>query len=140
MLNALRAVGEDRRANVSPEESTLAFSHKEDATDLDSLQAKLRLSKYGARMWISFLVPDYRFDPGDERPVTLRVDCLNFVDRRIALRIRLFLSREDFESDTFVARFRRNYALSLGDGEIEEFLKKELNQLSTEKWFNTSVF
>lgn len=139
VLNALRAVGEDRRANVNLEESTLAFSHKEDATDLDSLQAKLRLSKYGARMWISFLVPDSRFDLGDERPVTLRVDCLNYVDRPIALRIRLFLSREDFEFDTFVARLHRNYARSLGDGEIEEFLKKELNQLSTEKWFNTSV-
>ena len=145
VLNALRVVSESRRTNAASEESTLVLlgglfgTRKKETTDLESLRADLRLSKYGARMWMSFLVPDYRFDPGDERPVTLRVDCLNSVDRSIAVRIRLFLSREDFEFDTFVARLSRNHDQSLEDWEIEEFLKKELNQLSTEKWFNTSV-
>ena len=145
VLNALRVVSESRRTNAASEESTLVLlgglfgTRKKETTDLESLRADLRLSKYGARMWMSFLVPDYKFDPGDERPVTLRVDCLNSVDRSIAVRIRLFLSREDFEFDTFVARFRRNHDQSLGDWEIEEFLKKELSQLSTKEWFNTSV-
>ena len=145
VLNALRGVSEFRRTNAAPEESTLMLlgglfgTRKKETTDLESLQADLRLSKYGARMWMSFLVPDYKFDPGDERPVTLRVDCLNSVDRSIAVRIRLFLSRKDFEFDTFVARLRRNHDQSLEDGEIEEFLKEELSQLSTKKWFNTSV-
>lgn len=144
VLNALRVVSESRRTNAVPEESTLILlgglfgTRKKETTDLESLQADLRLSKYGARMWMSFLVPDYKFDPGDERPVTLRVDCLNSVDRSIAVRIRLFLSRKDFRFDTFVARLRRNHDQSLEDGEIEEFLKKELSQLS-KKWFNTSV-
>lgn len=145
VLNALRGVSESRRTNAVPEESTLILlgglfgTRKKETTDLESLQADLRLSKYGARMWMSFLVPDYKFDPGDERPVTLRVDCLNSVDRSIAVRIRLFLSRKDFRFDTFVAKLRRNHDQSLEDGEIEEFLKKELSQLSTKKWFNTSV-
>lgn len=145
VLNALRGVSESRRTNAASEESTLVLlgglfgSRKKETTDLESLQADLRLSKYGARMRMSFLVPDYKFDPGDERPVTLRVDCLNSVDRSIAVRIGLFLSRKDFEFDTFVARLRRNHDQSLEDGEIEEFLKEELSQLSSKKWFNTSV-
>ena len=114
-------------------------SREEDATDLESLLARLRLSKYGARMWISFLVPDYRFDPGYGHPFTLKVDCFNSVDRSIAVKIHLFLSRKDSEVDTFVAGLSKHHDQSLKDREIEEFLNKELSQLSTKEWFNTSV-
>lgn len=145
VLNALRGVSESRRTNAVPEESTLMLlgglfgTRKKETTDLESLRANLRLSKYGERMWMSFLVPDYKFDTGYGHSVTLRVECLNSVDRSIAVRIRLFLSRKDFEFNTFVARLIRNHDPSLEDGEIEEFLKEELSQLSTKKCFNTSV-
>ncbi len=145
VLNALRVVSESRRTNAVPEESTLMLlgglfgSREEDATDLESLLARLRLSKYGARMWISFLVPDYRFDPGYGHPFTLRVACSNSVDRSIAVKIHLFLSRKDSEFDTFVAGLSKHHDQSLKDREIEEFLNKELSQLSTKEWFNTAV-
>lgn len=145
VLNALRVVSESRRTNAVPEESTLMLlgglfgSREEDATDLESLLARLRLSKYGARMSMSFLVPDYRFDPGYGHPFTLRVDCSNSVDRSIAVKIHLFLSRKDSEFDTFVAGLSKHHDQSLGDGEIEAFLDRELNQLSTKEWFNTAV-
>ena len=145
VLNALRVVSESRRTNAVPEESTLMLlgglfgSREEDATDLESLLARLRLSKYGARMSMSFLVPDYRFDPGYGHPFTLRVDCSNSVDRSIAVKIRLSLSHRDAEFDTYVAGLSRHHDQSLKDREIEEFLNKELSQLSTKEWFNTPV-
>ena len=120
-------------------DNVLNALRQKDATDPETLEAKLRLSKYGARMWIHFLVPDYEFNPGYEHPLTLRVNCFNSVDRKIAVKVRLSLAHGYDGVDTVVAGFSKNHDQSLKNGEIKSFLTFRLNQLSTEDWFNASV-
>ncbi|MXV85231.1 hypothetical protein F4X88_17845 [Candidatus Poribacteria bacterium] len=51
----------------------------------ESLEAKLRISEYGARMWIEFPVPNYEFYPDDGGPYVLKITCLNsMVTRSLA--------------------------------------------------------
>lgn len=120
-------------------DNVLNALREKDATDPETLEAKLRLSKYGARMWIRFLVPDYEFNPGYGHPLTLRVNCFNSVDRKIAVKVRLSLAHGDDGADTVVAGFSKNHDRSLKVGEIKGFLTFKLNQLSTGDWFNASV-
>lgn len=120
-------------------DNVLNALRKKDATDPETLEAKLRLSKYGARMWIRFLVPDYEFNPGYGYPLTLRVNCFNSVDRKIAVKVRLSLAHGEDGVDTVVAGFSKNHDQSLKNCEIKSFLTFRLNQLSTEDWFNASV-
>ena len=55
-------------------------------TDLQDLPATMRLSIYGARIYIEFLLPAYTMDA-----YTLKVTCRNSVDKKHALTINLFL-------------------------------------------------
>ena len=64
-----------------------------------SLKAELRISKYGARMWINFLLPNYRFNPGDGYPIVLQVNCFNSMDTSIAIRIALSWYREESNTE-----------------------------------------
>lgn len=98
-------------------------------TNPDSLNAKLRISKYGARMWIEFCVPQYElyWDNGD--PYILKVTCSNSVDKSRALIIDLSWYRG---SDLIIIdRFHRNHRHEqFKDGAIEGFLNFEFNRLS----------
>jgi hypothetical protein len=48
---------------------------------LSDVKAELKITEYGERMALSVYLPDqYRFDPGDGNPMTLRLECLNSVD------------------------------------------------------------
>jgi hypothetical protein len=45
------------------------------------VKAELKLTAYGERMALSLYLPDkYCFDPGDQHPIALRLECLNSVD------------------------------------------------------------
>ena len=49
--------------------------------DPASVDAELRLTELGERMKLSLRLPDtYLFDPGDQFPMTVRLECLNSVD------------------------------------------------------------
>lgn len=109
-----------------------------------SLKAELKLSKYGARMWMNFLLPNCKFNPGDGYPIVLQVNCLNSVDKSIAVRIHLSWYRE--ESDTeMIGRGRKWYHTeSFRTEKIEEFLGYQFYRFSKEeslykKWYDTKL-
>jgi hypothetical protein len=109
-----------------------------------SLEAELRISKYGARMWITFLLPNWKFDPGDGYPVVLQVNCLNSVDTSIAVRIHLSWHRERSDTEMQGRELRRIHDLSFKTKEIKEFLTYQFHRFSREeslykKWYKTKL-
>ena len=112
---------------------TVLAALKNHVDDSQSLEAELRLSKYGARMWITFLLPNWQFDPGDGYPVVLQVNCLNSVDKSIAVRIHLSWHRERSNTEMQGRILKRNHDSAFKIEEIEEFLAYQFRQLSREK-------
>ncbi len=109
-----------------------------------SLKAELRLSKYGARMWINFLLPNYRFNPGDGYPIVLQVNCLNSMDKSIAVRIQLAWHREESDTEMMGREKRWPHPQSFKAEEIEEFLAHQFRRFSKEenlykKWYETKL-
>ena len=104
----------------------------------ESLEATLRISEYGARMWIEFPVPNYEFYLNDGEPYVLKITCLNSVDRKFALRIGLSLYRE-FSNEIFMAGFHRNHDQELEDNAIEAFLNYEFIRFINGKWIRQTV-
>ena len=112
--------------------------------DPHSLKAELRLSKYGARMWINFLLPNYEFNPGDGYPVVLQINCLNSVDKSIAIRIHLSWYREKSDTEMQGRELRRYHNRSFKTEEIKEFLAYQFRRFSKEeslykKWYETKL-
>ena len=122
------------------------------------LEAELKLTEYGERMWASFTLPTYGFnpdvytwfDPGDGYPVVLKVNVLNSVDKTAALGINLTWHRLICSNGLIYGEdvdFRRIHReKSLDSGAIEEFLGTQLEseQVSqqkkrSEKWYATKI-
>ena len=102
--------------------------------DPASLKAELKISKYGARMQIEFLVPQYKFYLDNENPFILKVVCVNSVDKSMALDIKLFWHLQSFDKDIPIAGIHKRNDQDLNVGVIERFLRFELDRLTTEKW------
>ena len=112
--------------------------------DSQSLDAELRISKYGARMWIAFLLPNWKFDPGDGYPVVLQTNCLNSMDKSIAVRIHLSWHREKSDTEMQGRILKRNHDAAFKIEEIEEFLAYQFHRFSKEeglykKWYETKL-
>lgn len=109
-----------------------------------SLKAELKLSKYGARMWINFLLPNCNFNPGDGYPVVLQVNCLNSVDKSIAVRIHLSWYREESDTEMIGRGEKWYHTESFKTERIEEFLAYQFRRFSKEenlykKWYETKL-
>ncbi len=110
----------------------------------ESLKAELRISKYGARMWINFLLPNYRFNPGDGYPIVLQVNCFNSMDTSIAIRIALSWYREESNTEMMGREKRWPHPKSFKTKEIENFLGYQFRRFSKEeslykKWYETKL-
>ena len=113
-------------------------------TDPQELNAKLRLSKYGARMWATILLPNCQFDPGDGYPIFLTLNCFNSVDKSVAVRIHLAWQREISNTEIMGREFRKVHNQLFKAEDIEEFLAFQFNRLPTEQklyrqWHETKV-
>ena len=109
-----------------------------------SLKAELQLSKYGARMSINFLLPNYKFNPGDGFPVVLQVNCLNSVDKSIAIRLHLSWYREESDTEMMGRKKKWYHPKSFKTEKIEEFLANQFRRFSKEeslyqKWYETKL-
>ena len=109
-----------------------------------SLKAELQLSKYGARMSINFLLPNYKFNPGDGFPVVLQVNCLNSVDKSIAIRLHLSWYREESDTEMMGRKKKWYHPKSFKTEEIEKFLANQFRRFSKEeslykKWYETKL-
>jgi len=125
----------DSKIHVTPltdPESEDSKIHVTPLTDPESLDSTLKISKYGARMRIECLVPNYKFYLDNDRTYVLKVSCLNSVDTSIALRINLswYSSRVEIP----IAGFRVIHDQGLKDGAIEEFLNFWIERLLNGEW------
>ena len=97
--------------------------------DLESLEATLLLSMYGARMYIEFLLPHYKRDG-----YRLKVACRNSVDKKYALTINLGLLPAGAIGDTPFHGFYHPHTQELIDGAISGFLFKALRYFFYGTW------
>lgn len=109
-----------------------------------SLKAELKLSKYGARMWMNFLLPNCKFNPGDGYPIVLQINCLNSVDKSIAVRLHLSWYREKSDTEMMGRSEKWYHTESFKIGKIEEFLAKQFRRFAKEeslykKWCETRL-
>ena len=109
-----------------------------------SLEAELLISKYGARMWINFLLPNCKFDPGDGYPVVLHINCLNSMDKSIAVRIQLSWHREKSDTEMQGRELKIPHKSPVKTEKIEKFLKYQFKRFSKEeslykKWYETKL-
>lgn len=113
-------------------------------TDPQALGAKLRLSKYGARMWLTLLLPNCQFDPGDGYPIVLTLNCYNSVDKSVAVRIDLAWQREISGTEMMGREFRKVHNQLFKVEDIEEFLALQFRRLPAEQklyrqWHETKI-
>ena len=113
-------------------------------TDPQALGAKLRLSKYGARMWLTLLLPNCQFDPGDGYPIVLTLNCYNSVDQSVAVRIHLAWQREISGTEMMGREFRKVHNQLFKVEDIEEFLALQFRRLPAEQklyrqWHETKI-
>ena len=126
-----------RKINVNPEH----------------LEAELTLTEYGERMWVSFPLSDYDFDPGDGKSLSLRINALNSVDKTTALEINMTWYRLICENGMMSRTDARLRKIHLKSGDIErslgeqiqEFLVKQLDRYSEdrrryEQWYQRRIF
>lgn len=113
-------------------------------TDPQALGAKLRLSKYGARMCLTLLLPNCQFDPGDGYPIVLTLNCYNSVDQSVAVRIHLAWHREISGTEMMGREFRKVHNQLFKVEDIEEFLALQFSRLPAEQklyrqWHETKI-
>ena len=117
----------------------------------ERLEAKLIITEYGERMRISFILPDYKFDPGDERGeiVLLQVNALNSVDKTTPLEINLTWRGLNFTIGMPALRgasLKKNHLKSRKSAKsiIKTFLDENLKNASSDirefrNWVDTPV-
>lgn len=98
-------------------------------SDLESLEATLLLSIYGARIYIEFLLPHYKRDG-----YILKVACRNSVDKKYALTINLGVLPADAIGDIPFDGFYHAHTQELRDGAIGGFLFKALSKFLYGTW------
>ena len=111
-----------------------SFNAPSNTIDVESLQATLMLSIYGARMHIEFLVPYYKKDA-----YTLKVTCRNSVDGKFALIINLFLHQTGDGRDIPFDGFHHVHTQDLEDRAVGRFLYNALERFISETWINAEI-
>lgn len=105
--------------------------------DIESLVATMRLSIYGARMHIEFLLPHYKRDS-----YILKVTCRNSVDKKFALTINLSLHTDGAtEAETGIPfdGFYHVHTQELDDGAIRHFMSNALRNFLYGTWLTDEV-
>jgi hypothetical protein len=106
------------------------------------------LSEYGERMHLSIVIPNFDFNPGDNYPVILKINCLNSVDKSTSLEIKLswfrLICSNGMSFGTGIQSFKKAHLTTLSSKKIEEFLNIQMNRRSIEEskyreWYNTNV-
>jgi hypothetical protein len=101
--------------------------------DISELDSTLLLSEYGERMQWSCNLPAFDFDPGDNCPIALRINCLNSVDTSTLFDISFGWFRLVCSNGMMYglkeSRFRRRHVQSLDPGGIAAYLQEELAQM-----------
>ncbi|MDE0484465.1 MAG: hypothetical protein OXI67_17945 [Candidatus Poribacteria bacterium] len=109
-----------------------------DGKEIESFAANMDLSIYGARMRIEFLVPSYRIPRINGDVTSLKITCLNSVDKSIALIVGLSLNQKGIQDIPF-SGFHEPHDQTLEDSAIRDFLNLELKRFVEGKWDTVNV-
>lgn len=105
--------------------------------DISAVESSLLLSEYGERMHWSCSIPNMDFDPGDNYPLALRINCLNSVDATTVLEITFGWYRLVCSNGLMFglgnARLRRRHIQSLDPEDIALYLRGQIEQVPAEK-------
>jgi len=116
--------------------------------DISNIPSDLLLSEYGERMQWSCQLPNYDFDPGDNNPIVLRINCLNSVDASTIFDVSLSWYRLVCSNGMMFglneSRFRHRHVKSLDPDRIAEYLQEEIarvpeKQSLYKQWMKKSV-
>ena len=106
--------------------------------DIEALEATMRLSIYGARIYLEFLLPPYT-----RETYTLKVTCRNSVDRKHALTINLFLQSADsaelLKPDIPFYGFYHVHTNELQDDAIRNFMFTAVHKFLSGRWRTDEV-
>jgi hypothetical protein len=114
--------------------------------DISGLESSLLLSEYGERMQWSCDIPNFDFDPGDNIPLVLRINCLNSVDTSTVLEITFSWFRLICGNGMIFgvknSRLRKRHIQSLDPADVAAYLRDQLGGLDDEKslykkWYKT---
>ena len=101
------------------------------------LSAELRLSDYQERMHLRFVLPRFDFNPGDGQPMLLVLNCLNSVDKSLALEISIGWYRRICSNGMMGlverSRLRRVHISSIDPADILEYLREEFDLVPNER-------
>ncbi|MCY3742689.1 MAG: hypothetical protein OXH00_16870 [Candidatus Poribacteria bacterium] len=121
------------------ERETKGIVHVTPLTEPESLAAKMEISTYGARIRIEFLVQNFIYYVDDGAPYALKVICHNSMDKRIAVRVHLYLYREGTSDIPFRGFYSRHKPEELKEGEIERLLGEELMRIARGDWITATA-
>ena len=106
--------------------------------DIEDLEATMRLSIYGARIYIEFLLPHYK-----KKPYILKVRCRNSVDKKHALTINLYLHSTDraklLKPDIPFYGFYHVHTQELRDEAIRDFMFSAVHKFLYGHWRTDAV-
>jgi hypothetical protein len=116
--------------------------------DVSAVESTVLLSEYGERMQWSCDIPNIDFDPGDQNPIVLRINCLNSVDESTAFEISFSWFRLVCGNGMMFgireSRLKRRHTQSLDPKVIADYLEDQLGHVDEEAslhqcWYNTAV-
>ena len=102
--------------------------------EIKSVVATLRLSIYGARMYVEFLVPSHKRDD-----YILKITSINSVDRSMALTINVFLHHVRTASDILFHSFHHVHTQELEDSDVQVFLSHAKKDFLKGTWDTDKV-
>lgn len=63
------------------------YAIQEAGFNISSLTARLLISEFGERIYLSVEMPNFDFNPGDDYDISMNLNCINSVDKSCALEI-----------------------------------------------------
>lgn len=101
------------------------------------IESNLLLSEYGERMLWSCQLPNFDFDPGDDHPIVLRMNCLNSVDMSTSLEVTLEWFRLVCSNGLMFgvgdSRMRKRHIRSLDPADVAGYVREQLSQAKSEQ-------
>jgi hypothetical protein len=104
----------------------------------EEVKAELKITQYGERMALSLYLPDrFSFDPGDNHPMAMRLECFNSVDGSTRFRALMgwfrFVCSNGMVIGVTRSDVRRRHVGDLGLDDVAAVLASGINESANER-------